>query len=82
MEYLNSPRLMCQFASGELHFLVYMGYKSLGIDVGDRSHHPIIEILLHLGNIAYPLLDKPLELGNINIAPVHGQRGILWEIFS
>ena len=124
MEYLNSPRLMCQFASGELHFLVYLGYKSLGIDVGDRSYHPIIpnrsleifsckksdysrryhrysiciltqyasfiqfqdkmkakfsndrfgiiEILLHFGNIAYPLLGKPLELGNINIAPVHG----------
>ena len=65
MEYPNSPRLMCQFASGEQHFLVCMGYKTIRIDVSDGFQNLIIEILLHFCDVSHSFFCETLELCNI-----------------
>ena len=77
MEYPNSPRLMCQFASGEQHFLVCMGYKTIRIDVSDGFQNLIIEILLHFCDVSHSFFCETLELRNIHISSIHSQRGIL-----
>lgn len=80
MEDFHSSRLMNQFSPSKQHFLVNMGYKSLRVNIGNRLKYLIFEVLLHFGDIAHSFFGKPLELGNINISPIHCQCGILWEM--